>query len=153
MRVAEYLQEKGISFETSEHRAAFTAQQMAAEEHVPGMNVAKPVIVKADNKFYMAVLPACHKIDLDVLKSQLGAKQIDLADERELAQLFGDTELGAEAPLGNLYGIETIMDESLEEDQEIVFQAGTHEEAIRVSMSDYKALVQPKILAFSYHMT
>lgn len=153
MRLANYLKDQGIAFETSGHRATFTAQQMAAEEHVPGMNVAKPVVVKADNEFYMCVLPGCHKIDMDVLKSQLGAEQLDLADEKELATLFSDTELGAEPPFGNLYGITTILDESLEDDDEILFQAGSHEEAIRMRMSDYLALVEPKILAFSYKMT
>ena len=73
-----------------------------------------------------------------------------LADERELATLFGDCALGAEPPFGNLYGMTTIMDESLQDDDYIVFQAGTHEEAVRIAMSDYKAMVQPKILAFSY---
>jgi Ala-tRNA(Pro) deacylase len=153
MRVTDYLKEHGVDFETSEHRATFTAQEMAAEEHVPGRYVAKPVVVKADGQFYMAVLPACHKIDLDVLKSQLGAKDISLADEKELAGIFGDVALGAEPPLGNLYGLPTIMDESLEDDEMIVFQGGSHEEAVRISMADYLALVEPKILAFSYHMS
>jgi Ala-tRNA(Pro) deacylase len=153
MQVTEYLTKEGVEFETSEHRATFTAQQMAAEEHVSGMTVAKPVVIKANNNFYMCVLPACHKIDFDMLKEQLGAKQIDLADEKEMARIFGDCALGAEPPFGNLYHLETIMDQSLEDDNEIVFQAGTHEQAIRISMDDYKRLVQPKILAFSYHTT
>lgn len=153
MRVTEYLKDRGIDFETTGHRATFTAQQMAAEEHVPGMNVAKPVIVRADDDFYMCVVPACNKIDMDVLMAQLGARQIELADEKELASLFRDAELGAEPPFGNLYGITTILDESLEDDDEIVFQAGSHEEAVRMMMTDYLALVEPKILAFSYRMT
>jgi len=153
MRVADYLAENGIEFETSEHRSVFTAQEMAAEEHVPGMQVAKPVVIKADRQFYMCVLPACHKIDLDALRGQLGAKNIELADEKELAQIFGDCALGAEPPLGNLYDLPTIMDESMEDDYQITFQAGEHEKAITMSMADYKALVQPKVLAFGYHMT
>jgi Ala-tRNA(Pro) deacylase len=151
MRVTEYLEELGIGYEIREHRSTFTAQQMAAEEHVPGMTVAKPVVIKADNKFYMCVLPACYKIDFDILKEKIGARQVELADEKEMAQLFGDCALGAEPPLGNLYQLPTIMDESLEDDDEIVFQGGTHEQAIRLAMIDYKKLVQPKILAFSYH--
>jgi Ala-tRNA(Pro) deacylase len=153
MRVTEYLEKEGVEYEIREHRATFTAQQMAAEEHVPGMTVAKPVVIKADKDFYMCVLPACHKIDFDMLKEQLGAKQIDLADEKEMAGIFGDCALGAEPPFGNLYQLKTIMDQSLEDDDEIVFQGGTHEQAVRIAMDDYKRLVQPKILAFSYHTT
>jgi Ala-tRNA(Pro) deacylase len=153
MRVTEYLEKQGVEYEVREHRSTFTAQQMAAEEHVPGMTVAKPVVVRADNKFYMCVLPACYKIDFDLLKEQLGARQVELADEKEMAGIFGDCALGAEPPFGNLYQLETIMDQSLEDDYEIVFQSGTHEQAIRISMDEYKRLVQPKILAFSYHTT
>ena len=153
MRVTEYLEKQGVEYVMREHRSTFTAQQMAAEEHVPGMTVAKPVVVRADNKFYMCVLPACYKIDFDLLKEQIGARQVELADEKELAQIFGDCALGAEPPFGNLYQLETIMDQSLEDDDEIVFQSGTHEQAIRIAMDDYKKLVQPKILAFSYHTT
>ena len=153
MRVTDYLIQEGVDFESSIHRSVFTAQEMAAEEHVPGMQVAKPVVVKADEKFYMCVLPACHKIDLDALRSQLGAKSIALADEKELSKLFGDCELGAEPPLGSLYNMPTIMDQSMEDDYEIVFQAGNHEEAVRLAMADYKELAKPKILAFSYHTT
>jgi Ala-tRNA(Pro) deacylase len=151
MRVTEYLEKQGVGYQMREHRSTFTAQQMAAEEHVPGITVAKPVVVRADDKFYMCVLPACYKIDFDTLKEQMGARQVELADEKEMAKIFGDCALGAEPPFGNLYQLETIMDQSLEDDEEIVFQGGTHEQAIRIAMDDYKMLVQPKILAFSYH--
>jgi Ala-tRNA(Pro) deacylase len=153
MRVTEYLEKQGVEYKIREHRSTFTAQQMAAAEHVPGMAVAKPVVVKADNKFYMCVLPACCKIDFDVLKEQIGVQRIELADEKEMAQIFGDCALGAEPPFGNLYQIETIMDQSLEEDDEIVFQGGTHEKAIRISIEDYRRLVHPRILTFGYHTT
>jgi len=151
MRVMEFLNEHGTKYEVTEHHAAFTAQQIAAEEHVPGITVAKPVVVKADERYYMCVLPACYKIDLDALKAALGAERVDLAEENEMAKLFPDCALGAEPPFGNLYEIPTIMDKSLEMDEEILFQAGTHEKAVRMSMADYKSLVAPKILSFSYH--
>jgi Ala-tRNA(Pro) deacylase len=153
MRVTEYLEKQGVGYKIREHRSTFTAQQMAAEEHVSGMAVAKPVVVKADNKFYMCVLPACCKVDFDVLKEQIGARQIELADEKEMARIFSDCALGAEPPFGNLYQLDTIMDQSLEDDDEIVFQGGTHEQAIRMSIDDYRRLVHPRVLTFGYHTT
>ena len=45
------------------------------------------------------------------------------------------------------------MDKALEEDDHIMFQAGTHEKAIRMSMADYQKLVKPKVLEFSYHVS
>ena len=82
MRITEYLDKSGIKYEIKTHKPVFTAQQIAAEEHEPGKFVAKPVIVRADNKYVMCVLAACYKIDLRGLKQSLGAKKVELASRR-----------------------------------------------------------------------
>jgi len=152
MEITEYLNSERINYELYSHRPAFTSQQMAAEEHIPGMNVAKPVIVLADGKYYMCVLPACCKVDLEVLRSQLGANKVTLASEEEMAGLFPDCDLGAEPPFGNVFGLATLMDESLSSDEYIVCQAGRHNWAVRIGMRDYKELVSPQVLSFSYRL-
>ena len=150
MKVIDFLDKQGVHYETSQHRPTFTAQQMAAEEHVPGMNVAKPVVVQAGDKYFLCVLPAARKIDMDALKKNLGEKKLDLADENQMSDLFDDCALGAEPPFGHLYGMETVMDSSLKDDPYIVFQAGTHELAVRLDLEDYLRLEKPRILSFSY---
>lgn len=153
MKISEYLDQSGIAYQVNEHHPTFTSQHLAAEEHEPGMYVAKPVIVKADDRYFMCVLSANHKINLGMLKEQLGAEKVELADEDEFSKLFSDCELGAEPPFGNLYDMETIMDSSLEGDDHITFQGGSHKTAITIEMEDYKRLVHPKVLNFSYHTT
>ena len=88
--------------------------------------------------------------DLDALKEELGAKNLGLADEKEIGSLFKDCELGAEPPFGNFYDIETIIDKRLEKDDHIAFQGGTHDKTIHMSMKEYRKLVGPRVLAFSY---
>lgn len=151
MQVMEFLDKAGVNYEVTEHKAVFTAQRMAAEEHEPGKYVAKPVIIKAGDEYVMCVLAACCKVDLRALKKQLGAKSVKLAEENQIGKIFPDCDLGAEPPFGNLYDLPTIMDKSLEKDDHILFQAGSHEKAIRMSMADYRKLVAPQILDFSYH--
>jgi Ala-tRNA(Pro) deacylase len=153
MRVTEFLDKSAVHYEVSEHAPAFTSQQMAAVEHEQGRYVAKPVIIKADGKYLMCVLSACYKIDLGALKSQLGARSVDLATEKEIGSIFDDCDLGAEPPFGNLYDLPVIMDKALDKDDHITFQGGAHDKAIRMSMEDYRKLVEPKVLEFSYHMT
>ena len=153
MRITDFLDRSGTSYELREHQPTFTAQHMAAAEHEPGQYVAKPVLVKADDKYVMCVLSAACKIDLRALKSRLGAKSVELADEKEMAKLFDDCELGAEPPFGNLYDMPTIIDKALEDDEHITFQAGSHKNAIRMSMADYRKMVEPRVLEFSYHTT
>ena len=153
MRVTEFLDKSGVSYGVTEHEPAFTAQRMAAAEHEPGRYVAKSVIAKADGKYVMCVLSASHNVDLRALKSQLGAKKVEMAEEEEIGKIFGFCELGAQPPFGNLYDLPTVMDKALEKDDHIMFQAGTHEKAIKMSMDDYRKLVTPKVLEFSYHVT
>ncbi len=153
MRVIKFLNKSKVKYKATKHEPAFTAQQMAAVVHESGKYVAKPVIVKADGQYVMCVLPACYKIDLKALKKQLKAKKVELAEEKEIGRIFDDCELGAEPPFGNLYDLPTVMDKTLEKDDHIMFQGGTHDKAIRMSMDDYRRLVEPKVLEFSYHVT
>jgi len=152
MQITNYLEQHNVHYQLRSHKPAFTAQQIAAEEHIPGMYVAKPVVVQADGKYYMCVLPACCKIDLNQLRGHLNAGEIQLANEKEMAKLFPDCEIGAEPPFGNMFNMTTLVDKSLEPDDYIVFQAGQHDQAVQIKMKDYKQLVSPKILNFSYHL-
>ncbi|UCD49138.1 MAG: YbaK/EbsC family protein [Phycisphaerales bacterium] len=150
MRVMEFLDQAGVKYETTEHSPVFSAQGLAAAEHEHGKNVAKPVIVRADGRYLMCVLPAPNKIDLGKLKGQVDAESVELADEEEIGKLFPDCELGAEPPFGNLYDLPTVIEKSLEADDHILFQGGTHGKAIRMAMADYRRLVEPKVLEFRF---
>ncbi|MGA2192837.1 MAG: YbaK/EbsC family protein, partial [Nitrospirota bacterium] len=66
--------------------------------------------------------------------------------EDEFKNLFPDCEPGAMPPFGNLYGIPVYVDRSLAEDKNIVFNAGTYYEAVRMSYSDFERLVRPSYL-------
>ena len=152
MNVMELLDSRQCNYEVTEHHAAFTAQKMAQEEHVHGMNVAKPVLVKADQEYFLCVLPACCLIDFEALRGVLGADIVRLADEVEMSRWFEDCDVGAEPPFGSFYGLETIMDDRLEDDDFIVFQGGTHGKAIRMEMAEYQKTEQPRVFSFSYHV-
>jgi len=150
MKVFDYLDESNTTYSVSEHRPVFSAQVMAAEEHERGRYVAKPVIVKSEGKYIMCVLAAPHKVVYDKLRSYLGTQDVKLADEEEVRRLFPDCEEGAEPPFGCLYGLRTIMDKALEDDDHILFQAGTHDRAIHMKTADYLSLAAPEVADFAY---
>jgi len=152
MNLQSYLDDLGVAYRLSHHRTAYTAQDLAAAEHVPGRQVVKPVVVRADGQFVMCALPASHRIDMRELRKQLQADQIELADESKLAELFPDCELGAEPPVGKLFGIPTLMDESLVADARVTFQAGTHCDAVTMSLADYRRVAQPEMGYFGRHL-
>jgi Ala-tRNA(Pro) deacylase len=152
MNVQSYLDEMGVAYRMSHHPIAYTAQDLASAEHVPGRQVIKAVVVKADGQFVMCALPASHRIDLQALRSQLEAEDVKLADEQKLSELFPDCELGAEPPIGRLYDMPTLMDESLTSDARVTFQAGTHRDAITMSLVEYRRVAQPEMGYFGKHL-
>lgn len=146
--IEKFLGERGVRYEALTHRKAYTAQEEAAVAHVPGREWAKTVVCVADEKPILAVLPALYYVDTDRLKRLTGARSVRLATEKELAPLFEDCEPGAMPPFGCLYGKPVYVDVSLARDPEIVFNAGTHVDAIRMSYEDFAKLVQPVVGEF-----
>jgi Ala-tRNA(Pro) deacylase len=150
MKVIEYLNQQKTKYELVQHKPAYTAEQLSRVEHLPAPQVAKTVVVEADGRFYLCVLPADRKIDFVALQKHLNVNQVRLADEDQMALLFLDAEVGAEAPFGNLYHLPTLLDKSLLRDEIISFPAGKHDLSIHMKMQDYLQLVKPTVLKFSY---
>ena len=150
-RLESYLVEHRVPFQVQQHYRATTAQQVAASEHIPGKFMAKVVMVFADQQLVMLVLPASTNVDLTHAASSLGVRTVRLATEREFASVFPDCELGAMPPFGNLYNLPVYVDRELTEDEDIVFQAGTHKETISMRYIDYARLVAPMVRDISSH--
>jgi len=146
-RLKSLLEAEKIQYTVVSHPPTFTAQEDAAALHVPGKDVAKTVVLHGGKGTYVAVLPASHRIDLKKMKEVAG-EGVRLATEDEIGRLFPDCELGAMPPFGELYGIPVFVDASLAADQQIVFNAGTHQEAIRMSYADFERLVRPTVSSF-----
>ena len=145
MEIGKYLSDHGVEFEAHEHPPAYTAQEVAAVEHISGKMMAKAVLLRDDAGYVMCVLPASHKLDLTKVADIRQSNQIRLADENELAEMFPDVEVGAEPPFGNLYDMPMLVDAHLADRDEILFQAGSHRRTIRMKYDDYASLVQPQV--------
>jgi len=138
-----------LEYEVIEHEPAFTAQQEAHATHTPGRNWAKTVGVLVDGEPALAVLPASRKVDLDRLRAMTGAAEVRLTEEKQFQDLYPDCELGAMSPFGNLYGQTTFVDESLREDEYIVFHAGDHRTAVKMPYTAFEELAAPVPGTFS----
>ncbi|MBI5837551.1 MAG: YbaK/EbsC family protein [Candidatus Eisenbacteria bacterium] len=150
-RLRAYLDENRVRYVSVSHSQAFTAQEIAASAHVPGKVMAKTVMVKLDGRMAMAVLPANHKVDLDVLRRSSRSHRVELASEADFKILFSDCEPGAMPPFGNLYGLPVYVEESLAENRDIVFNAGSHTEVIQLAYSDFARLVRPEVMPSLQH--
>lgn len=148
-RVKSFLDESGVDYEHGEHEPAYTAQEVAEAEHVPGRQVAKVVILTDGEASIMAVLPATRKVDLERIRRVAGNDALRLASEDEFADGFPGCEVGAMAPFGNLYDVLVFVDQSLRADETITFNAGTHTDSITMAYADFERLVEPVAAEFS----
>jgi Ala-tRNA(Pro) deacylase len=148
-KLKEFLDQNQVKYVTVSHSVAYTAQEIAASAHIKGKDLAKTVMVKLDGKMAMAVLPASHQVDLDLLQQAAGAARAELASEGEFKGLFAHCEAGAMPPFGNLYGMEVYSAKVLAEDEEIAFNAGTHTELVKLAYADFERLVRPKVVEFA----
>ncbi len=152
MNVSSFLDNREIPYSKVDHAPTFTAQQLAQAIHCSGDMVAKTVLLAVDDGFVLAVLPATHHVDLARAQQFMGAEHVDLATEHECGRHFRDCELGAMPPFGMQYGIRTMIDRSLVEEDSIVFESNKHNEAIRMQMNDFLALEDPIVANFSHHL-
>jgi Ala-tRNA(Pro) deacylase len=143
-RLIEFLDANKVHYEVLQHPEAVSAQRIAQAEHVKGRHHAKVVIVKSGDEHLMMVLPADHHIDLEKVEKAVG-KAVSLDKEQEFKSLFPDCAIGAMPPFGNLYGLPTYVDRDLAEQDYIVFEAGTHTDAIKMSYRDYEKIVKPEV--------
>jgi Ala-tRNA(Pro) deacylase len=148
MRVPQFLSDRHIPFETVIHPPAFTAQKRARFLRVPGKQVAKCVLLAGPDSYLLAVLPATHYIDLEAVARVAGV-EVRLAEDGEIAEVFRDCEWGVTAPFGTLYGLQTLLDDSLDPDALMVFEAHSHALAIRMRCRDFEQLEKPRRFRFA----
>ncbi|HMF45583.1 MAG TPA: YbaK/EbsC family protein [Candidatus Udaeobacter sp.] len=146
------LAQNKVQYEILRHSEAVTAQRIAQAEHIKGRHQAKVVMLRSGDQHLMVVLSADHHIDLERTEKAIG-KPVSLGKEDDFRALFPDSVIGAMPPFGNLYGLQTYVDKHLAEQDYIVFEAGTHTDAIKMSYSDYAKIVKPIVedLAIKLH--
>jgi Ala-tRNA(Pro) deacylase len=146
--VRDWLSHVHVPYTPLAHRPAFTAQEEAEATHVSGRDWAKTVVCFADEEPIFAVLPSPLIINCEKLRTLIGARRIRLASEEEMARLYPDCEVGATPPLGPLYKQHVFVDRRLAQESEIVFNAGTHTDAIRTPYKAFAAIAHPIVGEF-----
>ncbi|XAM00801.1 YbaK/EbsC family protein [Phycisphaeraceae bacterium D3-23] len=145
-RLTRFLDRQGVSYYRRPHQRDYRAKQTARHCETPPQQFAKTVVLNADGSQLIAVLPANEYLDLDLMRQQLGVRSLELLPEHSIMSLFPDCEIGAEPPFGNLYGIPVYVSPHLAETSSIVFNAGTHDEAVEIAFTAFHRLVHPIVI-------
>lgn len=151
LRLKSFLDSNQIPYESLPHSTTYTAQGTATVMQISGKEIAKTVVLCAGaegQEVILAVLPGSRHVKLDRLADAL-QKPVRLATELEFSRLFPDCELGAMPPFGALYNLPVYVDESLARDKVVVFNAGTHHDAVRMTYEDFVRLAKPTVCSFA----
>ena len=145
----DFLTRNRVPYTTFRHPPAFSAMQAAALSHVPGRSWAKTVVCVGDGEVLLAVVPAHYKVDCEKLRALAGTASLRLATESEFCDLYPDCERGALPPFGGAYVRRVFVEECFVGDPEMVFNAGTHTDCIRMHYGDFVDLASPTVGRFS----
>ena len=141
--VQRYLQDRGVRYEVLTHPFTGSSSETAQSAHVSGDRIAKTVVLRdgaAADGYLLAVIPASHHLDLDGLQKWLG-RSVALASEQEIGRLFPDCDLGAIPPLGEAYGLDAVLDDSLVGADEVCFEGGDHQSLVKVGGDVFRQLL------------
>lgn len=136
----EYLESRGIAYDVIEHPHSDSAMRAAEAAHVPGDQVAKPVLLGDDHSYLLAVIPATHRLELDRLNQML-ARSLEMLPEAEIEATFSDCERGAIPAIGEPYGVDVVVDPVLIHQDDVYFESGDHQHLIHVDGEVFRALL------------
>ena len=134
-----HLSRKHIEYDVVAHSPTMASILTAEACQVPADRVAKGVVVRTHDRYVLAVLPASRRISREGLKAELG-ENFDLATEKELEQLFLDCAPGAIPPVGECYGLDVVLEQSICDRPEVDFEGGDHTTLVRVSQAEFAKL-------------
>ena len=141
-RLSSYLEERGVRYEVCPHEHSHSSAETARSAHVASHRLAKSVILEHDGGRMMAIVPADRQVMLGELSRLVDRRDLRLADEDAIAEMFSDCDRGAVPTLGMAWGVETIVDDELASGEEVYLESGDHENLLRLSKEQFQALMQ-----------
>jgi Ala-tRNA(Pro) deacylase len=151
VNIAQHLRSKAIPFQGCRHSSVRSALALAEVLHEDPRIVAKSVLLRVNGgfKYFVAVLPATHVVDFEKISKAFGGARVHLATQAEITEHCPDCERGAIPPFGTMYGLETVVDPTVAENEFVVFEGNSFEDAIRMSYRDYYDIEHPLVVEFA----
>jgi Ala-tRNA(Pro) deacylase len=143
-RVENLLNQHGISFDVSRHDPVYTSEEAARIRGTPLASGAKALICKGDGSFVMFIMPGNRKLDSHAVRGAKGWRKLRFAAREEVLEMTGLTP-GSIPPFGSLFGLPTLCDERLAENEIINFNAGDHGISVSMAYADYLQVEKPEL--------
>lgn len=150
--IQDFLESRSVAYEIINHPHTDSSMRTAESAHIPGDQLAKPILLGDDSSYLLAIIPASHRLELDRL-NQVMARSLEMINEDEIASTFTDCETGAIPAVGEAYGVDTVLDTTLSHEADVYFESGDHEHLIHMSGEDFRSLMEhvPRVQV-SHHL-
>ncbi|MEJ8568095.1 aminoacyl-tRNA deacylase [Elongatibacter sediminis] len=136
-----YLDEHHVRYDTVTHTPTETAVDSARSAHVPVHQVAKAVVLEDDSGYVVSIVPSNNRLNLEWVKEEL-QRDLHLATEPELGNLFDDCDIGAVPALTQAYGLDAIWDDHLKHVSDVYIEGGDHQHLVHLSGEDFRQLMR-----------
>lgn len=147
-RVESLLKQYRIVFDVRRHEPVYTSAEAARIRGTPLASGAKALICKGDDKFVMFVVPGDRKLDSHGIRQAKGWRKLRFATRDEVLERTGLTP-GSIPPFGSLFGLPTLCDQRLSENEVINFNAGDHSISVSIQYADYAIVEKPELGEFA----
>jgi len=136
----EYLASRHIAYEVFTHPKTSTAMQTVNKANIPADRMVKCVVLEDDAGYVMAVVPASHRVDLGKIRAAMN-RRLGLAMEDEFSEMLNDCTVGAVPPVGQAYGMATIIADELSDQPDIYLEGGDHQALVHLTGGQFNALM------------
>jgi Ala-tRNA(Pro) deacylase len=147
-KVETYLKKANKKFDQISHKTVYTAYDLSQTLKTELKDIAKALLVKADKAYVIVVVPASARVDLKKLKAALGVKKVSIPDEKVMVKVF-KVKPGAITAFGKLHKVETIVDKSLLKTKDVILQAGSFTDSVRMKVKDFIELEEARLASFA----
>ena len=139
--VSRYLDDHSVQYRMIPHEHSATSRESAHKADVREDRLAKAILLKDDQGMIMVIIPASNNLDMRAVRDETGRNQLEMVEESELGKIFSDCEVGALPPLGQAYGLTTLVDSELDNRSTIYLESGDHESLIALDGEDFDRLM------------
>ncbi len=128
-----------IEYELREHPETFTAEATARAEHLDPRQFAKVVAVATgEGRTALLVVDAVDFVDLTKARRVLGAGDVRILREAEVAALLPECDAGTIPPVPDLFSLPVYADFALRDEPMISFAAGSHHYTVHVDRAAFE---------------
>ena len=136
-----HLDRIGVEHEVVSHRHTACSAETARVAQIDRAKLAKGVLMRSDEDYVLAVVPASRHVNPIALRQLLGRGEVSLADENDMPYIFRDCETGALPIVGMAFGVKTAFDDELLGLGDVYFEAGDHEHLVHLDQNAFARLV------------